>query len=206
MIARQTAVQTAIAMKGQRNQVVDIYNGYFDKHPAERPRKYRVKYSDMLCATYISAIFCSLLWCDICPPECGALKLYRNMEAIGRASADVKRTPKPGDLIFFGNNQKPAGINHVGIVVELQKNDKRIVYYDISNSGRGGRHYAPVGYYWICGYGMPDYESKDFSPAVEKVTLNVTVDRETAELLDIMSKGNNKTIGEIIDMLLEDAK
>lgn len=288
MIARQTAVQTAIQMKGQRDEVVDIYNTFLP-----RPRGYKVKYSDMLCATYVSAIFIKLGWTDIVPPECGARQLYRNMDAISCATPDVKRTPQPGDLIFFGNGQKPDGINHVGIVVELTNAGKRIVYYDISNSGRVGKHYAPVGYNWICGYGMPDYAAKDFqstAPSVpsteepphefkagnlvtinpgakwysgstiklscisdkwyitqvkgdravlgmneaqtrnivspihtkditlvvaqepvdpkpnDKVSVTVDIDKETYQLLQIMSQGNGKSMGEIIDILLEDAR
>lgn len=289
MLARQTAVKTAIDMKGQRDEVVDLYNTYLP-----RPRGYKVKYSDMLCATYVSSIFIKLKMTDICPPECGARQLYRNMDAINCATPDTKRTPQPGDLIFFGNNSKPDGINHVGIVVELTNANKRIVYYDISNSGRVGKHYCPVGYAWICGYGMPDYASKDFqstlpptqteqpttahefkagdlvtinpgakwysgstiklscisdkwyitqvkgdravlgmneaqtrnivSPihtcditlvnAVEpvdpkpndKVSVTVDIDKETYQLLQIMAQGNGKTMGEIIDILLEDAR
>lgn len=289
MIARQTAVQTAIQMKGQRDEVVDLYNTYLP-----HPRGYKVKYSDMLCATYVSAVFIKLGWTDIVPPECGARQLYRNMEAISCATPDVKRAPQAGDIIFFGNDGKPDGINHVGIVVDLTNSNKRIVYYDISTSGRVGQHYCPVGYSWICGYGLPDYASKDFQatvpPAVppaqdaprqfqvgdlvtvnpgakwykgqsikmsvisdkwyissikgdravlgmneeqtrnivspihtcditlvtpnepvveppkDKVTLTVTVDKDTAQLLQIMADGNHKTIGEIIDLLLEDAR
>jgi hypothetical protein len=43
-------------------------------------------------------------------------------------------------------------------------------------------------------------------PPENKVTITVTVDRETLELLDIMATGNHKTMGEVIDLLLEDAR
>ena len=291
MLARQTAVAEAISMKGQRTEVVSCYNTYLP-----HPRGYIVKDSDQLCATYASAVFISLKnktgnkwWTDIVPPECGARQLYRNMEAISSATADTKRVPTSGDLIFFGTKSKPDGINHVGIVVDVTNSNKRIVYYDISNSGRVGQHYIPVGDPWICGYGLPDYGSEDIKPkptpepapkhefaigdlvtvnpgakwykgqsiklsvfsdkwyimsikgdrAVlgmnlaetrniqsaihtsditlvvpvapeipeqEKVTLSIVVEKATAELLDIMAKGNGKSIGEIIDMLLEDAR
>ena len=282
MLARQTAVQKAISMKGQRDDVVDVYNTYLP-----HPRGYKVKYSDQLCATYVSAIFISLSWTDLVPPECGARQLYRNMEAIGCASSDVRRVPSPGDLIFFGQNSTPNGINHVGIVVDITQGNKRIVYYDISTSGRVAQHYCPVGYAWICGFGMPDYASKDFAPTPEpvprefkvgdlvtinpgakwykgqsikanvfsdkwyimsikgdravlgmnlaetrcitspihtsditlvnanepvvepekdKVTLTITVDKDTAQLLQIMADGWHISIGEVIDKLLEDAR
>lgn len=296
MLARQTAVQKAISMKGQREEVVRIYNSFLP-----HPRGYIVKDTDQLCATYDSSIFIALGWTDIVPPECGARQLYRNMEAIGCSTADTKRVPQVGDLIFFGTKSNPNGINHVGIVVDLQNSNKRIVYYDISNSGRVGQHYIPVADPWICGYGLPDYASKDsyeaqpkppkddssvtplpgkqgefqvgdlvtvnpgakwysgssiklsvFSdkwyiislrgdravlgmnlaetrniqspihtsditlvvpmetpipqPEKKKVKLNIEVDEETYQLMEIMAKGNNKTIGEIVDMIMEDAR
>ena len=167
MIARQTAVQAAISLKGQRNQIVDIYNSYFDAHPQERPLKYRVKYEDLLCATYVSSIFVKLTqetgrnWLDIVPPNPRARELYQNMEALGCAVQSKTRVPDIGDLIFFGINERIGGINHVGIVTEVK--GKQIYYYDIQSVV--GRHTCPVGYSYIWGYGMPDYASKDVQPA-----------------------------------------
>ena len=277
MIARQTAVQTAIKMNGQRNEVVDLYNTFLP-----HPRRYKVKYEDMLCATYVSSIFIKLGWTDIVPPECGAHQLYQNMDALGRGVQDKKRVPEIGDLIFFGNSKYVSGIQHVGIVTEV-KNNKQIYYYDLQSVV--GRHTCPVGYSWIWGYGMPDYASKDIQPKPEEpapqtdhvfkvgdlvtinpgakwyrgssiklscfsdkwyicsikgdravlgmneaetrniqspintkditlvvpeqhssVTISAVVRWDTLQLLEIMATGNNKTIGEIIDMLLEDAR
>ena len=295
MIARQTAVQTAIQMKGHRDDIVDIYNSYLP-----HPRGYKVKYSDQLCATYVSAVFIKLGWTDIVPPECGAMQLYRNMEALGRAVLDKKRVPEIGDLIFFGDGSTSSRIQHVGIVTDVQ-NGRQIYYYDIQ--ANVGRHTCPVGYSYVMGYGMPDYAAHDLDkpepqpspaptpkpepapapapdhqfvvgdlvtinpgakwyrgqsiklscindkwyimaikgdravlgmnveetrniqspihtcditlvtpnepvvePADDKVTLTITVDKDTAQLLDIMAKGNHKTVGEIVDLLLEDAR
>ena len=154
MTAREMAVEKAISFKGKRNEVVDVYNTY-----RPFPRNYRVKYDDMLCATYVSAIFIALGWTDIVPPECGAWRLYANMEALGRAVLDKTRVPEPGDLIFFGNGKVKTAITHVGIVESITNNGKRIYYWDVQNTA--GRHTCPVGYSWIMGYGMPDYTSKD---------------------------------------------
>lgn len=286
MIARQTAVRTAIQMKGQRNQVVDLYNSV-----RPLPLGYKVKYEDLLCATYVSSIFIRLGWTDIVPPNPRAWQLYEIMAALDCGVQDSKRTPEIGDLIFFGINKKVSGITHVGIVTEVK--GTQIYYYDIQSVV--GRHTCPVGYSSIWGYGVPDYASKDLEPIPEptpepdapdaphvfavgdlvtvnpgakwyrgqsiklsvindkwyimsvkgdravlgmnlaetrniqspihtcdislvvangaieqppedKVSITVTVDRETLELLDIMATGNNKTMGEIIDMLLEDAR
>lgn len=151
MIARQTAVQTAISFKGKRNEIVNIYNSYLP-----HPRHYKVKYDDMLCATYVSAIFIKLGWTDIVPPECGAHQLYQNMAALGCGIQSRTRIPEIGDLIFFGTSKSINGIQHVGIVTEVK--GKQIYYYDIQ--ANVGRHTCPVGYSYIWGYGMPKYETK----------------------------------------------
>lgn len=283
MIARQTAVQTAIQMKGQRNQVVDLYNTFLP-----HPRHYKVKYEDMLCATFVSSIFIKLGWTDIVPPECGAHQLYQNMDALGCGVQDKKRVPNVGDLIFFGNSKYVSGIQHVGIVQEV-KDGKQIYYYDLQSVV--GRHTCPVGHSWIWGYGIPNYASKDGvapepepkpqtdhvfavgdlvtinpgakwykgqsiklscisdqwyimqvkgdravlgmnlaetrnicspihtsdislvvannaieQPKEDKVSITVSVEKETLELLDIMATGWNLSIGEVIDKLMEDAR
>ena len=148
-------VQLAVSFKGERNSLVDIYNTYLP-----RPRGYRVKYEDQLCATFVSALFIKMGWTDIVPPECGAQQLYNNMDALDRAVIDRHRVPNPGDLIFFGPDS--GRIQHVGIVTEVQ-NGKQIYYYDIQATV--GRHTCPVGYSYVKGYGMPDYASKEAHPA-----------------------------------------
>ena len=159
MIARQTLVQVAISFKGKREEVVSVYN----EKARPLPRGYRVKVDDMLCATYASVPFLVLGWQDIVPPECGAMQLYRNMEALGRAVLDKNRVPEIGDLIFFGNGTTVSRINHVGIVTEVK--GKQIYYHDLQSVV--GRHTCPVGYSYIMGYGMPDYQSKDLEPVPE---------------------------------------
>lgn len=159
MIARQTLVQVAISFKGKREEVVSIYN----EKARPLPRGYRVKVDDMLCATYTSVPFLVLGWQDIVPPECGAMQLYRNMEALGRAVLDKNRVPEIGDLMFFGNGTSVSRINHVAIVTEVK--GKQIYYYDLQSVV--GRHTCPVGYSYIIGYGMPDYQSKDLEPVPE---------------------------------------
>lgn len=152
MTARETAVKKAIELARPRNRVVDIYNTYLP-----RPRGYKVKYSDQICATYVSAVFIALDWTDIVPPECGAHQLYENMANLGRGVHDRNRIPEPGDLIFFGNSVYVTGIQHVGIVTAVD--GKRIYYYDAGLVIK--RHILPVGHNSIWGYGIPDYAAKE---------------------------------------------
>lgn len=154
MTARETAVQRAISLARPRNRVIDIYNSFLP-----HPRGYTVKYSDQICATYVSAIFIDLGWTDIVPPECGAHQLFENMARLGCGIQDPQRVPIPGDLVFFGNSRYVTGIQHVGIVTAVD--GKRIYYYDAGLVIK--RHILPVGHNSIWGYGVPNYEKKETS-------------------------------------------
>ena len=178
MTAREIAVEKAVSLKGQRNSIVDIYNTY-----TPHPRRYKVKYDDMLCATYVSAIFIALGWTDIVPPECGAHQLYNNMEALGHAVADPKRVPNIGDLIFFGQGTKTSAISHVGIVTEVVNNN-RIYYYDVTYVA--GRHTCPVGYSWITAYGTPDYASKDVPATTPSANPAPKAEFKAGDLVNIL--------------------
>lgn len=152
MIARQTAVQTAISMKGQRKQVADLYRSFSPK-----PLGYTLKDEDLMCAAYVSSIFIKLGWTDIVPPNPRAWQMYEIMDAMGCGIQDPKRVPEIGDLIFFGINKKISGITHVGIVTEVK--GKQIYYYEIQSVV--GRHTCPVGFSTIWGYAVPKYYLKD---------------------------------------------
>ena len=43
-------------------------------------------------------------------------------------------------------------------------------------------------------------------PEQDKVTLTITVDKDTAQLLQIMADENHKTVGQIIDLLMDDVR
>lgn len=163
MAIADIALKKAASFNGQRNSFVDIYNSH-----TPLARRYRVKYEDELCATYVSAIFIDLGWYDIVPPECGAFRLYRNMKAIGRDYWGNDRVPNRGDLIFFGPGPNYADwrISHVGIVDHVEGDN--IIFWDIAGyvvskaSCKLGNKYTRK-YGYVTAYGMPDYESKSSS-------------------------------------------
>ena len=284
MTAREKAIQTAASFKGQRDTVVTTFNSYLP-----HPRGYKVKDSDLLCASYTSSVFIALNWTQLVPPECAAWRLYRNMEAIGCSHWGNDVTPNPGDLIFFGVGDSVSKIDHVGIVDHVDRST--IYFWDIRStvmlhSYKPGAKSSVKAYGYILGYGFPDYASvedgepepapyefkvgdlvtinpgakwykgqsiklscisdkwyissikgdravlgmnlaetrciqspihtSDITLVVatepvepkpnEKVSITVDVDKETYQLLQIMAQGAHKTMGEIIDLLLEDAR
>lgn len=143
--------------KGQREKIVDVYN-------AHRPlaRGYKVKYEDALCATYVSALFIKLGLTELVPPECGAMQLARNMQALGRWADRAGHTPKPGELIFF-DWQGDAWVDHVGLVTAVR--GSKIVYshiprYTVTTSEIRASSRD------IRGYGMPAYAEGEEAPVV----------------------------------------
>lgn len=159
MLARKIAVQKAASMKGQREEVIKLYNTFLP-----HPRGYIVKDSDQACATYVSAVYIGLSWTCLVPPECAAWRLYKNMEALGCSFWGSNRTPIEGDLIFFGVGTSVSKIDHVGIVDHVDGDT--IYFWDIRStvmlhSYKPGAKSSIKAYGYILGYGLPDYASKD---------------------------------------------
>ncbi len=151
-MTKQQAVEKILSLAeawtGRRNQVVDVYNSY-----QPHPRGYAVTYNDALCATYVSALFIALGWTKIVPPECGAMQLGRNMDALGRYAHREDHTPAPGDLIFF-DWQGDAWVDHVGLVIGVDGDTvtySHIPAYGVTVGTVSAREAA------IRGYGFPDY-------------------------------------------------
>lgn len=149
MNALQDVLDLTEKWRGQRNKIVDIYNSH-----APLARGYKVKYEDALCATYVSALFIELGLTELVPPECGAMQLMRNMQALGRWASPREHEPRPGDLIFF-DWHGDGWADHVGIVTEV---GARIVKYShIPSYGvTVNETYKTSGA--ILGYGCPAYE------------------------------------------------
>ena len=158
--SKDKVLSLAESWKGQRNKIVDVYN-------AHKPlaRGYTVKYQDALCATYVSALFIELGLTELVPPECGAMQLMRNMQALGRWESPDEHSPASGDLIFF-DYQGDGWADHVGLVTEVR--GSVVVYSHIpSYSVTVNEVYKFSGS--ILGYGYPDYASKDGVGTVAEV-------------------------------------
>jgi len=167
MTAREKALQTAKSMKGQRDSVIALYNTY-----RPLPRGYKVKDSDLACATFCSSVYIALgpKWTAIVPPECAAWRLYRNLEALGCTVWGNNYTPVMGDLMFFGVGSSVSKIDHVGIFERMDGDT--YVFWDIRSVVEQHR-YTPgtkssiKAYGYILGWGTPDYASIDDYPDPE---------------------------------------
>ncbi len=167
MNARQTVINAAKAMKGQRNQVVTLYNSF-----TPRARGYKCKDSDLLCAAFTSSVFIGLKWTELVPPEVAAWRLYRNMEALGCSHWGNDYTPVMGDLMFFGVGDSVSKIDHVGIFEKRVGNT--YYFWDIRSTVE--QHTFTPGnkddkkeYGYILAWGMPDYSLKETGEPEEPV-------------------------------------
>ena len=138
--------------------MVDVYNSY-----QPHPRGYVVNYHDALCATYVSALFIALGWTKIVPPECGAMQLAKNMEALGCYADKKDHDPAVGDLIFF-DWDGDKWVDHVGLVTAVEGETvtySHIPAYAVTESTVSARDGA------IRGYGFPDYAAAEAGPEPE---------------------------------------
>lgn len=144
---------------GSHKAIVDIYNAHLPL-----ARGYKVKYTDLWCATFVSAVAIKLGYTDIIPTECSCQRMIDSFKAIGRWIENENRTPKPGDIIFYDWQDKEDYENtdcvgwsdHVGIVESVSDGIITLIegnYDDVVKR----RNLAVNGRY-IRGYGVPDYD------------------------------------------------
>ena len=99
----------------QHHAIIDIYNQH-----KPLPRKYKVKYTDAWCATFVS--YCAIMAkIDFFPFECSCEKMIEGFQKKGTWIESDNYIPHPGDLIFYDWQDTGLGDNHghadhVGIV------------------------------------------------------------------------------------------
>ena len=150
---------------GSHKKVIDLYNSH-------KPiaRSYKVKYTDSWCATFVSVIAIKCGYTDIMPTECSCPKMIDLYKKIGRWQENDAYVPSPGDILMYNWSDNGVGdckgsANHVGIVVQVEKNTMTIIEGNYQDSV-AYRELLVNGKY-IRGYCLPDYASKEDKP-VEK--------------------------------------
>lgn len=143
-------------------EIIDIYNSQLPL-----PRKYKVKYSDEWCATFISAISVYLNIKDIIPTECSCQRMIDKFKAINCWREDENIVPEKGWIIFYDWQDKGSGdatgwADHVGLVIEASKSSITVLEGNYDRQVKR-RKIAPNARY-IRGYGVPKYE-KETTPS-----------------------------------------
>lgn len=184
---RQNTVNTAKTYlgykesNGSHKKIIDIYN-----KQTPLPVGYKVRYTDAWCATFISTVGIMSGHKDIMFPECSCNRMVKLYEKAGRWEEADNFVPSLGDIVMYDWQDSGAGDNagypdHVGMVVEVNGNDMKIIEGNYQNSV-GYRDLKVDGKY-IRGYCLPDYASKaddedepDTNTAEEKKPAEVEIE------------------------------
>ena len=136
--------------------IVDTYN-------AHKPLAcgYKVKYTDLWCATTVSAAAIECGYTDIIPTECSCNRMISLLQKMGIWQENDAYVPQTGDIIFYDWQDSGIGDNagssdHVGYVEKVENG----IITDIEgNKSNGvGKRTIPVNGKYIRGYGVPQYD------------------------------------------------
>lgn len=143
---------------GSHKAIVDLYNSH-----KPLARKYKVKYSDSWCATFITALAIKCDAVDIIPKECGCQEMINLFKKIGCWIENDAHVPKTGDIIFYdwqdnGKGDNTGWSDHVGFVEKVVGNDITVIEGNMNDAV--GRRVLQVNGKYIRGYGVPKYEAE----------------------------------------------
>lgn len=154
---------------GKHKEIIDTYN-------AHKPlaRKYKVKYTDEWCATFVSAVSIKLGYTKIMPTECSCNKMIELLQKIGAWNEDDSRVPNPGDLMFYdwddnGKGDNKGRVEHVGIVEKVV--GKKITIIEGNYKKSVTRRVLSVNGKYIRGYGVPKYDAEE-APKTTKLNID----------------------------------
>lgn len=151
--------------------IVDIYNEFFDVH-GDRPRGYRVTYTDAWCATAVSAAMIEAGGYMDAPLECGCQEMINLYREAGRYEAGSNYVPEKGDIIFY-DWQCDNHADHVGIVESCDGTNVTAIEGNYNDAVR--RRLLRVGTSYITGYGKPNYNEQP-QPAPTPIPEHITPD------------------------------
>ena len=164
---------------GTHKYIIDIYNNH-----KPRARSYAVKYTDMWCATTISALAIKLGYTDIIPTECSCEYMINLFKEKGIWVEDENRTPKAGEIIFYdwqddGKGDNKGWSDHVGIVEKVENGKITVIEGNYKNMVT--RRTISVNGRYIRGYGVPKYDAEK---TVSTSTTKKSVEEVAKEVLD----------------------
>ena len=162
---RKKVVEQAEQYKGivegstEHKFIVDTYNSI-----KPLPVGYKLKYTDAWCAGFVSAIgqLCGLT--TIIYPECSCSRMLELFKQHNRFIEDDNYIPSPADIIFYdwqdtGEGDNKGQPDHVGIVVDIDKNQNIITVIEGNKNDQVDTRKIGIGRKFIRGYGIPDYEN-----------------------------------------------
>ncbi len=146
---------------GSFKEIIDLYNAQ-----KSLPRGYKVKYTDEWCATFVSAVAIKSGCESILPIECGCQEMINKFKEIKCWQENENIVPELGWIIFYdwqdnGKGDNKGWSDHVGIVIEVNKEDKKIVVLEGNYKNKVTRRIISINGKYIRGYGVPKYEKEN---------------------------------------------
>ena len=139
-------------------KIIDSYNSV-----KPRPRKYKVKYTDPWCATFVSAVISKSKLTDILPRECSCQVMINLLRKRNLWIESDSYVPEQGDIIFYDWNDTGKGdctgwADHVGIVESVSGSSIRVIegnrYLSSKRTYGVGYRTVRVNGKYIRGYGV----------------------------------------------------
>lgn len=156
---------------GSHRAIIDVYNA---QNPL--PRRYKVKYTDAWCATFVSAVALKCGYTRIIPCECSCEYMINKFKSIASWVENDGYRPNAGDIIFYDWDDNGAGdctghSDHVGVVESCSGNT--IIVIEGNKNNKVERRTLTVNGRYIRGYGVPKYDVVKPSKSIETIAREV---------------------------------
>ena len=168
--------------------IIDTYNKI-----QPLPVSYKVKYTDVWCATFVSFVAkeCGLL--DIIPAECSCERQVELWKKMGRWEEKDSYVPEVGDIIYYDFGDSGSGDNkgvsdHVGIVVSVSGGVMKVIEGNYSDSVK--YRTVAINGKFLRGFGLPNFASKATSTSSSKSSSKESVCNVEIKILKKGSKGS----------------
>ena len=161
---------------GSHKEIIDVYNSQ-----KSLPRKYKVKYTDAWCATFVSALFVKAGATNLIATECSCEKMIAGMKTLGIFIEDENRIPSKGDIVFYDWQDNRTGddkgsSDHIGIVESV--NGNTFIVIEGNKNGAVGRRTCKVNQKYLRGFAIPKYSATSVQVNNPSVKTNEQIAKE----------------------------
>ena len=161
---------------GSHKEIIDVYNSQ-----KSLPRKYKVKYTDAWCATFVSALFVKAGATNLIATECSCEKMIAGMKTLGIFIEDENRIPSKGDIVFYDWQDNRTGddkgsSDHIGIVESA--NGNTFIVIEGNKNGAVGRRTCKVNQKYLRGFAIPKYSATSVQVNKPSVKTNEQIAKE----------------------------
>ena len=161
---------------GSHKEIIDVYNSQ-----KSLPRKYKVKYTDAWCATFVSALFVKAGATNLIATECSCEKMIVGMKTLGIFIEDENRIPSKGDIVFYDWQDNRTGddkgsSDHIGIVESA--NGNTFIVIEGNKNGAVGRRTCKVNQKYLRGFAIPKYSTTSVQVNNPSVKTNEQIAKE----------------------------